>query len=185
MTAINKKYIIGLAVFLAVFWFLHDFVLVKSTEFQTKHGYTFENKTVREVAGSMSDETQRLLSGVDEKEQITGFVHIIERNRYLLYRNEISPESYYDFIGTILYPFQKISTKKKSQYSYQVSKYLRRMRKTRYEYIKYEMSDPEFYYEDYTRNAEVSLVRTTLEGNKEYSKHHFRQYKERYYLYLL
>jgi hypothetical protein len=185
MPAINKKYIIGLAAFLAVFWFLYDFVLVKSTEFQIKGGYTFENRTVREVADSMSNETQRLLGGVDEKEQITGFVHIIERNRYLLLKNAISPESYYDFINTILYPFQKISTKKKSLYAYQVRKYLRRMRKTQYDYVKYEMSEPEFYYKDYTRNAEVSVVRVTLEGKKEYRKHHFRQYKERYYLYLL
>jgi hypothetical protein len=185
MPTINKKYVIGLIVFLAIFWFLYDFVVVKSTEFQTKHIYSFENKTVREVADSMSNESQRLLSGVDEKEQITGFVHIIERNRYLLFKKAISPESYYDFIGTILYPFQKISTKKKSQYAYQVRKYLRRMRKTRYEYVKYEMSDPEFYYKDYTRNAEVSVVRVTPEGKKEYHKYHFRQYKERYYLYLL
>lgn len=185
MPAVNKKYVIGLAVFLAVFWFLYDFVLVKSTEFQVKNEFSFEDKTVREVADSMSEEARRLLAGLDEKEQIIGFVHIIERNRYLLLKNEISPESYYDFIGTILYPFQKISTRKKSQYAYQVRKYLRRMRKTQYEYVRYEMSEPEFYYRDYTRNAEVSVMRVTPEGKREFRKHHFRQYKERYYLFLL
>lgn len=180
----NKKYIIGLGVFLIVFWVLYDFILMKGDEFKRTHAYTFENKTVRDVARSMSDETQRLLSGVNEKQQVIGFVHLIERNRYLLYNNEISLESFYDFVSNILFPFQKIGLKKKSQYTYQLSKYLRRLRKTRYEYVKYEMSDPEFYYEDHTRNAVVSLVRTSLDGNREFCRHHFRQYKDRYYLYL-
>ncbi len=180
----NKKYIIGLGVFLVVFWVIYDFVLMRGDEFQGAHAYTFENKTVRDVARSMSDETQRLLGGVTEREQVIGFVHLIERNRYLLYNNEISLESFYDFITNILFPFQKINLKKKSQYTYQLSKYLRRLRKTQYEYVKYEMSEPGFYYKAHVRHAVVSLVRTSLGGNKEFYKHHFRQYKGRYYLYL-
>lgn len=180
----NKRYIIGLGVFLVVFWVFYDFILVRGDEFQRAHGYTFENKTVRDVARSMSDETRRLLSGVNETEQVIGFVHLIERNRYLLYNNEISLESFYDFVNNILFPFQKISLKKKSQYTYQLSKYLRRLRKTRYEYVTYEMSDPEYYYDEHTRYAAVSLVRTSSEGNREFHKHHFRRYKGRYYLYL-
>jgi len=180
----NKKFVIGLGVFLVVFWVIYDFVLMRGDEFKRTHAYTFEDKTVREVARSMSDETQRLLSGLNEKEQVIGFAHLIERNRYLLYNNEISLESFYDFVSNILFPFQKISLKKKSQYTYQLSKYLRRLRKTRYAYVKYELSDPEFYYEEHTRNAVVSLVRTSSGGNREFHKHHFRQYKDRYYLYL-
>ncbi|MCP5108921.1 MAG: hypothetical protein GY950_36395 [bacterium] len=182
--AVRKKYIFALALFLVLFWVLHDFILVGNKEFQISREFSFENKTSREIAESMTEESQRLVSIGDEKEQIIGFVHIIERNRYLLYKNEISLESFYDFITNILYPRQKISMKSKGQYAYQVRKYLNRMRKTRYEYLRYQLSDPEFYYEDYTRNARVNLVRTTLEGTKEYHRHYFRKYKGRYYLYL-
>ncbi len=181
---LKKKYALILALFFAAFWVLYDFVLVGNKEFPKAHEYSFENKTIRDIAGSMNEQSQRMVSLGNEREQIIGFVHLIERNRYLLYKNQISLESYYDFVNNILYPKQKNSLKDKARYAHQLSKYLRRMRKTHYEYLKYEMSDPEFFYEDYTRNARVMVVRTSLEGNREYHTHHFRNYKDRYYLYL-
>lgn len=180
----RRKYFVILGVFLVVFWILHDFVLSGNREFRKIDEYTFEDKSVREVARSMDRESRRLVSVGNEKEQIIGFVHILERNHYLLHQNEISLESYYDFLNTILYPKQKRSLKVKAEYAYQVDKYLKRMRKTKYEYMKYELAEPEFYYEDYTRNARVLLVRTSVEGNRESLKHYFRKFKDRYYLYL-
>jgi hypothetical protein len=180
----RRKYIVILAFVFLAFWVLYDLLLVGSKEFPIAHEYSFEDKTIREIAGSMTEQSLRMVSDGDEQEQIIGFAHLIERNRYLLYQNEISLESYYDFVNNILYPKQKNSLKDKTRYAYQLNKYLIRMRKTHYEYLKYEMSEPEFYYEDFTRNARVLLVRTSLEGNREYHTHHFRNYKGRYYLYL-
>lgn len=182
--AATKRYAVGLAILLVIAWVLYDFVLAGSKNFQKAQEYSFEGKTIREISGSLNEEFQRLYSGADETEQIMGFVHLIERNHYLLYRREIRLESFYDFISGILYPKQKVSLRNKSRYAFGVRRYLRRMRKTRYEYLKYELSEPEFYYEDYTRNASVLSVRTTVEGSKEYQKYYFREFKDRYYLYL-
>jgi hypothetical protein len=182
--AAMKRYAVGMAILLVIAWILYDFLLVGSKDFRKAQEYSFEGKTIREISGSLNDEFQHLYSGVDEKEQIMGFVHLLERNHYLLYRREIRLESFYDFISGILYPKQKVSLRDKSRYTFGVRRYLRRMRKTQYEYLKYELSEPEFYYEDYTRNARVLSVRTTVEGSKEYHKYYFREYKDRYYLYL-
>ena len=182
--ATRIKYVVILVLVFVTFSLLYDYVLVGSKEFPKTNEYSFEDKTPREVAQSMTEQSLRVVSIGDEKEQIIGFVHLIERNRYLLCKNEISLESYYDFLNNILYPKQKNSLKDKNKYVYQLNKYLVRLRKTHYEYLKYELSDPEFYYEDYTRNARIFLVRTSQEGNREYYTHHFRNYKGRYYLYL-
>lgn len=180
----RRNYFVILGIVLVVFWIIYDFILMEAKDFEIAHRYSFIDKTTREVGRSMTEESRRLLSGADEEEQISGFVHIIERNRYLLYKNQINLESYYDFIDNILYPKQKNSLKDKGEYAFQVSKYLRKIRRTQFEYAKYEMAKPEFYYEDYTRNARVLLVRTSVEGSKEYHTHYFRKYKGRYYLYL-
>jgi len=179
----GRKYFAVLAIFLVVSWILYDFVLVGSKKFLITQSYSFEGKTTGEIADSLEKESRRLLSGAGEIEQIAGFVHLIERSRYLLYTGEVRLESYYDFTRSIMYPRQEIGFKDKSQYAVEVSKYLRRVRKTQYEYVKYEFSDPGFYYEDFTRNARVSVVRTARGGSKEYYTYHFREYRGRYYLY--
>ncbi len=179
----NKYYIIALGVLLVVAWGMHDFVLVKNKQFQTVDFYSFEEKSGRDVAASMTTESIRVLHVGNEREQILGIVHIMERNRFLLYKKEISTQSYYDFLDNFLYPLQKRHLKKKDQYAYQVNKYLRRLRRTKYTYFKYEMSEPEFYYEDYTRNARVSLLRSGS-GSNEFYRYHFRKYKGKYFLYL-
>lgn len=180
----SRKYFAGLAIFLVIFWILYDFVLVGSKKFLITQSYSFEGKTTDEIADSLEKESRLLLFETSEKEQITSFVHLIERNRYLLYNGEVRLESYYDFTRSIMYPKQEIGLKEKTQYAYEVRKYMQRVRKTQYGYIKYEFSDPEFYYEDFTRNAHVSVVRTARGGSKEYYSYHFREYRGRYYLYL-
>ncbi len=180
----RKEILLVLGSLLVVLWVVHDFLLVREDKFEGVFGYSFENKTSQEVLKFMEAEARRMLSDVDEREQVIGFANITELNHYLLHTKKASTESYYDFINNILHPKQKASLKDKARYVYQVNKYLRRKRKTRYEYLKYEISEPEFFYEDFARNARVMLVRTTHENKKEHLDYCFRKYKGRYYLYL-
>ncbi|MCP4219215.1 MAG: hypothetical protein GY765_31560 [bacterium] len=187
----NRKYAVGLGIFLLGYWIVYDFVILKSDEFKSTDQYSFEGKSLRDITGSMSDEATKMVSAKAEKDQIISFVHIIERNHYLLHNKEISLQSYYDFINNILYPKQKGNLKNKREYAYQVNKYLRRMKKTEFKYTGYQIGTPEFFYDDFARNSRVSLIRI-LRGNKssgsrenkEPLEYSFRKYKNRYYLYL-
>ncbi|MCP4151172.1 MAG: hypothetical protein GY757_25740 [bacterium] len=204
----NKRFVIGFAVLLALIWIMHDFVLVGGREFKIASSFSYENKTTREVTAAMMLESRKLVGSKRERDQILSFVHILECNRYLLYKKKVTRESFYDFLNTMLHPKQKRNLKEKAEYAYQVDKYLKRMRRTKYKSIGYNISEPEFYYEDFGRFAKVVLVRMNREFSdspppilqdvlgkmpftpevcrdyNEYSTIYFKKYKERFYIYM-
>lgn len=172
-----------LAVFLLLFWALYDFVLVRPEVFRPVAEYTLGDKTPAQIKRSLEPEGRLMVSGKTETEKILAFVHVLERYHYLLYKQEINLQNYYDSIEPLLYPEQKNKLIARNVFTQQVRRYLRRLRQTEYDYLKYEVAEPVFYYEDYTRNAEVSLVRTTR-GGSELLTYYFRLYKDGYYLYI-
>lgn len=179
----HRNIVVLLVVFLLISWVMYDFVLVRHEVFHSVSQYSFQDKTPTQIKSSLDPVGRVMVSGKSESERILAFVHILERYHYLLYKQEITLQNYYDSIEPVLYPGQKNKLITRNVFIQQVKRYLRRLRQTEYDYLKYEIAEPRYYYEDYTRNVEVTLIRTTR-GGSEFLEYNFRLYKDGYYLYI-
>jgi hypothetical protein len=180
----EKKYILILIVLLVVIWVISDIRHLKEDSFEKAWEYSFQGKTPNEINEQVIRESLRYSSAKSDEVQILSLVNMLECRYYLLYNNQFSLKKYYDLIRVILHPELRYQVKNKKKYIDEIGKFLRRKRKLRIEYLKYEVSRPVFSREGSQDSAEVFLIRTTR-GDKEYLKYDLRKHtNNKYHLYL-
>jgi len=182
----HVAYVLILGVILVICWLLFDFILVKEEIFNKVEEFSFEDKNEVEIKEKIKTEISRYQSAEEAAHQILALVNMLECNYYLLFNRHIGLNRYYDFIKIILFPPQRKQLKAKGNYVDEVKRYLKRRRKIKLEYNKYEISYPVIPgLHEKQRITKVLVARTLDSGkDKKFLKYCFKQYNDkRYYLY--
>ncbi len=180
----NKKFVWMLVIVLVIVWVVNDLRQSQQGEFEKAFEYSFEEKSYQEIEDNLIRQSEHYMRPRSDTDQIFSLVNMMECRHYLLYENRYSLKKYYDFIKVILYPDLRFGLKNKKKYSDEIGKFLRRKRKIKIKYLKYEVSRPLVSKEGTIESAQVFLIRTA-KADKEYLKYDFKKHADgRYYLYV-
>ena len=169
----EKKHIFILLAILILIWVVNDLRQGSQGEFEKAYEYFFKDKSYMEIENYLNRENEHYMRARTDREQMYALVNMMEGRHFLLYENRYS-----------LSPELRFQLKNKKNYTEEIGKFLRRKRKIKIKYLKYEVSVPVVSKDGTIEMAEVFLIRTS-KGEKEYIKYDFKKYSNgRYYLYL-